>query len=79
MAGSCSPCRTEAKARKALQGTQQSAESEEMGGMRGEGQKKGCTELPGTAETQILHWQEAHAASGSLFLQRPMPEKGYTT
>lgn len=30
MAGSWSPCRTEAKARKALQGTQQSAESVEM-------------------------------------------------
>lgn len=79
MTGSWSPCRTEAKARKALQGIQQSAESEKMGGMRGEDPKKGCTELPATAETQILHWKKAHAASGSLLLQRPGHEKGYMT
>lgn len=72
MVGSWSPCRTEAKARKALPGTQQSAEPEEMGDMRGEGPKKGCTELPGTAETQILHWQEAQMLLVAAFSSRDL-------
>lgn len=78
MAGSWGPCRTEAKARKVLQDTQQPAESEEIEGTRGEDPKEDRTELPGAAGRQILRSQQAHAGSGS-FLQRPVCEKDYAT
>lgn len=77
MARSWSPCRTEAKASKALQDTQLSQRKWEV-----------CEEktlrttdrsaLPGAVGRQILRSQQAHAGSGS-FLQRPTREKDYAT
>lgn len=79
MAGSWRPCRTEAKARSlpALQNAQQSAESEEMGGMS-EDPKEDRTELPRASGRQTLRSQQAHAGSGS-FCQRPAREEDYAT